>query len=135
MGMNLLLHPETIAICKLTKEVDPSDWTPLYPIHASIVDGHGRTVICNHAATRGREDFVIDQSAWRCFQIDAVMDFDMVGVMSNFSGLLADANIPLMAVCSFETDYLLVSPQHVEKAKQIFEMHGHSVTPPHRPLV
>ena len=134
VAMNLILHPETIAICKLVKEVDPSDWRPSLPLHASIVDGHGRTLICNQAAVKGNEKAISEQSPWRCFQIDAVMDFTVVGVMSNFSGLLASAHIPLMAVCSFETDYLLVPPQHVEAAIKIFETNGHSIERPNPPL-
>lgn len=132
-GMNLLLHPETVSICKLAKETDPIDWTPTSPIYASIVDGHGRTLICNQAATTGKEKLIIDQSVWRCFQINAVMDFEVVGVMSHFSGLLASVKIPVMAVCSFETDYLLVPPQHVDAARQIFETHGHTINTLHPP--
>ena len=125
--MNLNLFAEAIAICKLRKGFDPSTWQPQAPLYASIVDPHGRTLICLESATLGKAADILSQPSWRCFQIDAVMDFDTVGIMAEFSSLLAKADIPLMAVCSFETDYLLVQDQHLENSMRVFRAAGHQV--------
>lgn len=45
---------------------------------------------------------------WRAIKIEAVMDFSVVGVMAKFSSVLAEANIALFALSTFNTDYILV---------------------------
>jgi len=125
--MKLILFEDTIALCKLRDDADPANWNQVGPLHVSIRDPHGKTLLCHETATSGHESEIINQSWWRCFQIDAVMDFNTVGVLAEFSGLLAEQAIPLMAICSFETDYLLVQPRHVEAAANAFQQAGHSV--------
>ena len=126
----MILFEETIALCKLREDADPATWNQVGPLHVSIHDPHGKTLLCHETATASHETEIVNQSYWRCFQIDAVMDFNTVGVLAEFSGLLADKAIPLMAICSFETDYLLVAPKDVDRAREAFVAAGHDVSTP-----
>ena len=125
--MNLILFEDTIALCKLSDEADPANWNRVGPLHVSIHDPHGQTLLCHERVTSGHEPEIVNLSLWRCFQIDAVMDFNTVGVLAEFSGLLAERAIPLMTICSFETDYLLVQPRHVEAAAKVLQQAGHTI--------
>ncbi len=126
--MQLILFAETLAVCKLTEQANVGDWQVLPPLHVPIRDPHGQTLICHPSTLAGREADIIDRSAWRCFQIDAVMDFDTIGVLAEFSGILAQAGISILAVCSFETDYLLVPSHFVELARDALLASGHPVS-------
>jgi hypothetical protein len=125
--MNLILFRETFAICKLTDDADWSHWPVDGPLHVQINDPHGKTVICDAELAENRDIDIVNRSLWRCFQIDAVMDFNTLGVIAGLSRILADCQITLMVICSFETDYLLVPPKDVQQASDALRMAGHRI--------
>lgn len=67
------------------------------------------------------------ESGWRALQIDAVMDLGMVGVMAEISSILAAANVSLFAVSTYNTDYILVKNELLERACEALSAHGHEI--------
>ncbi|MBQ9595796.1 MAG: ACT domain-containing protein, partial [Synergistaceae bacterium] len=45
---------------------------------------------------------------WRGFRVKGVLDFSLVGILAKISGLLAENDIALFAVSTFNTDYIFV---------------------------
>ena len=127
--MQLNLFPETYAICKLRGEADIGHWVAAGPLYSLMFDTHGVTAVCPHefASHPDRCGDIAEKSLWRCFQIDGVLEFTEIGVLEEFSRLLANANISLFAVSSFSTDYLLVMEAAVDKATNVFIDAGHIV--------
>ncbi len=127
--MKLKLFPDAIVLCKLHDSTDVSQWLdPDSPLHVTIKDPHGKTVICRDSFTVGREAEIVDQSNWRFFQIDEVFEIDSIGVVAEFSQRLAAENISVFVISSYETDYLLVQPHATKRATEVFEQAGHQVT-------
>ena len=60
--------------------------------------------------TLARED------GWRAFRVKGSMDFSLVGVLARLSGALASRDIPIFAVSTFDTDYILVKGADFERA-------------------
>lgn len=56
------------------------------------------------------------EDGWRAFRIEGVLDFSLVGILSKISTLLADNNIGLFAISTFNTDYILVKREHEMEA-------------------
>ena len=48
------------------------------------------------------------EDGWRALYIDAQLDFSLVGVLAGISSALAENGIPLFAISTYDTDYLLV---------------------------
>lgn len=63
------------------------------------------SLVCPTAAvpanTMERDD------SWRAFRIQGVLDFSLIGILSKISALLADAEIGIFAVSTYNTDYIL----------------------------
>lgn len=58
---------------------------------------------------------------WRAFRIQGILDFSIIGVLSRLSTLLADNNISIFGVSTFNTDYILVKKNDFEKAIKILK--------------
>lgn len=56
------------------------------------------------------------EDGWRAFRIQGVLDFSLVGILARVSGVLADANVGLFAVSTFNTDYILVKGENLARA-------------------
>ena len=53
---------------------------------------------------------------WRAFRVKGSMDFSLVGVLARLSGVLAGRRIPIFAVSTFNTDYVLVKEADFARA-------------------
>lgn len=67
------------------------------------------------------------EDGWKAFRIEGVLDFSLVGILSEISGILAGNRIGIFAVSTFNTDYILVKKENFEKALAVLEENGHEV--------
>lgn len=64
---------------------------------------------------------------WRGFRIQGVLEFSLIGILSKLSGILAENNIGIFAVSTFNTDYILVKEENYEHALAVLSAEGYSV--------
>jgi uncharacterized protein len=72
-------------------------------------------------------DGVRQESGWRCLRVRGPLEFSMVGVLAALAEPLARANVPIFVVSTFDTDYILVSGAHVDRAGAALVGAGHVV--------
>ena len=68
------------------------------------------------------------QPGWSCLQIEEILDFSMVGVIAGISRVLADAQVSILTVSTYNTDYILVKTTDVDTALGALTAAGHVVT-------
>lgn len=64
---------------------------------------------------------------WRAFRIQGVLDFSLVGILSKIAGLLADSEISIFAVSTFNTDYVLTKEADYTRALSLLERAGYII--------
>lgn len=70
------------------------------------------------ASAEARED------GWRAMRIEGVLDFSLVGILASVSNTLATQKIPLFAVSTYNTDYVLVKQEHLDNAINALKTDG-----------
>ena len=66
------------------------------------------------------------ERGWRCFRVEGPLNFTLVGILSKITGVLAERQIPVFAVSTFDTDYLLVRTDHLCQARTALELAGYT---------
>ena len=64
---------------------------------------------------------------WRGFRIQGVLDFSLIGILSKLSGILAENEIGIFAVSTYNTDYILVKEENYERALTVLASKGYTV--------
>lgn len=64
---------------------------------------------------------------WRGFRIQGVLDFSLIGILSKLSGILAEHQIGIFAVSTYNTDYILVKEENYETALTVLASEGYTV--------
>ena len=64
---------------------------------------------------------------WRGSRIQGVLDFSLIGVLSKLSGILAEHNIGIFAVSTYNTDYILVKEEIYDRALTVLASEGYTV--------
>jgi hypothetical protein len=64
------------------------------------------------------------QRGFRALKIRGPLDFSLTGVLSRLLAPLAASEIPVFVVSTFDTDYLLVRDEHLQRAIEALEPVG-----------
>lgn len=64
---------------------------------------------------------------WKALRIQGVLDFSLIGILSKIASILADHSIPIFAVSTYNTDYLLTKKENYEKAITTLKNAGYKI--------
>ena len=65
---------------------------------------------------------------WKAFRVQGILDFSLVGILSEISAILAENEIGIFAVSTFNTDYILVRKGDFERALNALKEKGYRIT-------
>jgi uncharacterized protein len=77
-----------------------------------------------------QDDVPTDASAergWCALEVAGPLDFSLTGVVSSLVVPLAEEEIPIFLISTFETDYLLVREPDLHRAVEALTAAGHAV--------
>lgn len=83
------------------------------------------SLVCTTAAAPS--DTVEREDGWRGFRICGTLEFSLVGILSKLSAILADKGIGIFAVSTYNTDYILVKSENLERAVAALAEAGYKV--------
>jgi hypothetical protein len=72
---------------------------------------------------------------WVALKLEGPFPFAMTGVLASFLQPLADAGIPIFAVATFDTDYVLMKREKLEAASAALTSAGHELVQPRNPAL
>ncbi|MBU1205612.1 MAG: ACT domain-containing protein [Proteobacteria bacterium] len=126
MGFNwkLFLLPETMAICQVPKDVDVPQWALAASFYSITRTAEELSVVCPQTDV---PEGIKKDEGWRCLKVEGPLDFSATGILASLTMPLAKEEISVFAVSTYNTDYLLVKAQHLEKAVQILSQNGHRI--------
>ena len=71
------------------------------------------SIVCSEKIVIKSDNTDLD---WRCIKVVGPLEFSMTGVLARLSQALADANVSIFAISTFDTDYLLVKSDKLGEA-------------------
>jgi hypothetical protein len=126
LKLHLMQYDEDIAVARLGPGDSPHwDWRT-GPLQSITATNSETSVICGYAQVpRG----VTVQGPLRGFEIAGPLDFSMVGVMSGLLEPLARKGISILALSTYDTDWILVRSEQADEAAAVWRRNGHAVMP------
>lgn len=65
------------------------------------------------------------EPGWRCLAVDGTLSFDQVGILASLAQPLADVEVSIFVVSTYDTDYLLVKEDRLKEAEAALRAAGH----------
>ena len=72
-------------------------------------------------------DVIRRDDGWKRFRIQGVLDFSLVGILSKIATLLAENSIPIFAISTYNTDYVLTKAEYYGKALNALKQAGYTI--------
>jgi hypothetical protein len=124
--MDLRVLSDRLSVCRLPAD-SPWPGPPAGPSFYSVTRTDAEmSVVC-------REDsvpigaHVRVETDWRALEVAGPLDFSMVGVMAALTAPLADVDVSVFVVSTYDTDYVLVHAAALEKAVDALRSASHTV--------
>jgi len=122
--LKLLLLPETLAICRLDKDTPIPEWALKGGFFSVTRTVEELSVVCPQIQVPAG---MKSEEGWRCIKVQGPLDFLLTGILASLTTPLAKAGISVFAISTYDTDYLLVKEENLEKAIEILAKKGHGI--------
>ena len=67
------------------------------------------------------------EDGWMAFRIQGVLDFSMIGILSEISGILAENKIGIFVISTYNTDYVLTKKENYQRALDVLNRAGYKI--------
>jgi hypothetical protein len=123
-AFELVLVPGRFAICRLASQAPIPPELAAAPFVSITRTADELSIVCaeEHVPATAR-----CEAGWRCLAVKGPLAFTQVGVLAALAGPLAEAGIPILAISTFDTDYLLVQEPRLADAVVALRAAGHLV--------
>jgi uncharacterized protein len=117
--------PGRLAVCRAAADA---------PIPASGLEGEffcvmrtgdELSIVCPENRLPQDRDGVVVESGWIALKLEGPFPFAMAGVLASFLQPLAEAGIPVFAMSTFDTDYVLIKEENRKRALTALGTAGH----------
>jgi len=124
--------PERLAVCRLASDARIPTWA-LEGGFFCVVRTHDElSIVCAEDACSEdlcTEDRMGDgatvERGWVALKLEGPFPFSMTGVLASFVQPLAEAQIPIFAISTFDTDYVLIKRENLKGAVIALGAAGH----------
>ena len=122
--LRLFVLPETLVICRLPKDARVPPWALTGAFFSVTRTAEELSVVCPQSNV---PEGIKKEEGWRGLKVEGPLDFSATGILATLITPLAKEGISVFALSTYDTDYLLVKAQHLEKAVQILAQNGHQI--------
>jgi hypothetical protein len=77
------------------------------------------------------EHFEEEEGSWKILKIIGILDFGLIGIISKISAILANHEISIFVISTYNTDYIMVKKDKLEKAINILEQYNYEIIKRH----
>ena len=114
--------PYDLTVCKISSAADAPLETDFFFLEKTDEE---LSLVCEtrHVPLR----VVAREDGWRGFRVSGTMEFSLVGILAGIADILAEQQISIFAVSTYDTDYILVKQENFEKALKTLAGHGYTV--------
>jgi hypothetical protein len=124
--VNLEQFPEKLAVVQLGPGAEVPGWAESSSMFSITATARETSIVC---AARSVPKKAHQAGPFTAFAVEGPLEFSLTGVLASLLQPLADAEISVFAISTFDTDWILVPLDNAEQAAEEWRRAGHSVAP------
>jgi hypothetical protein len=67
------------------------------------------------------------ERGWRALEVEGPLEFGVTGVLASVAVPLAESGVCILAIATYETDYVLVRDEQLDLAAAALRARGHEI--------
>jgi hypothetical protein len=122
LQLKFRILPERLAVCRLEADHPIPAWALKGALFALVRASDEFSVVCEEGRI---PDGIRAEKDWVALRLEGPFPFSLTGVLVAFLEPLAEAKIPIFAISTFDTDYVLVKNEDTARAVKVLTAAGH----------
>ncbi len=122
--MIFTLLADTFAIVRMQPSDKTPDWATGGPFVSITRTSDELSIVCREMSVPAGTHA---DRGWQCLKLEGPIPLNTVGVAAEFTSVLAKAGVSVFPIATYDTDYLLVKGDRLERAADALKSAGHSV--------
>lgn len=122
--MTLTKLSHKLVVARLSADAPIPDWALESDFFSITRTADELSIVCRQS------DVPTDvqcQGDWFGLKVAGPLDFALTGILAGLAAPLAAASIPIFAISTYDTDYLLIPEAEIERAVTVLRAAGHDV--------
>ncbi len=117
---------ESFGICRLESGNKVPKWLKQEegPFYSLTRTSEELSIVC---PVEWIPDGIEAERGWRCLKVEGPLDFGEVGILLSLAKPLADVDVSIFALSTYDTDYLLLKEKDFDRAIKALERAGHEI--------
>ena len=121
---------ERLAVCRAATDAPIPAWAQAAEFFCVVRTTDELSIVCPQnridpsVLEQARTGWKVE-AAWAALKLEGPFPFSMTGVLASFVQPLAEAQIPIFAISTFDTDYVLVKEEDLQRALTTLHAAGH----------
>ncbi len=120
----LTVLPGHLAVCRLEPDSPIPKWVSGDFLSVTRTPGELSVVCPQERVPAG----ILCEKGWRALGLEGPLDFALVGVLAPVLAPLAEAGVSVFAVSTYDTDYVLVEDDQLDRAVDALRGRGYEVS-------
>ncbi len=124
-SLSLSVLGEKLAVCRLDPPAQEIPaWAAGAPFFSVTRTSDELSIVCPEERV---PPGVTCERGWRALKFDGPFEFGLVGVLASVAVPLAQCEVSILAIATYDTDYVLVQESQLDLATQVLREWGHEV--------
>jgi hypothetical protein len=116
--------PDTYGIVRLDPDAPVPDWALKGDFTSITRTSDELSIVC---PTRSLSPDIHSSHRWICLKLEGPFPFSLTGVLLSFIEPLSSSAIPIFAISTYDTDYVLVQEQDTDRTLDVLRHSGHEL--------
>ena len=112
------------AVVRLSAGAPVPDWAAKGGFTSATRSGDELSIVC---LVDNIPKDVSPDLCWICLKLEGPFSFSQTGVLLSFIEPLSDNGVPIFAISTYDTDYVLVQEGHMDRALDLLREAGHEL--------
>ena len=115
---------ERFIVCRLAADEPVPAWIPSGPLVSITRTQDELSIVCPEPTPAPDAKH---EAGWVALKLEGPFPFSQTGILASFLEPLAEGRIPIFAVSTFDTDYILIKHENLEAALHTLQNAGHQL--------
>jgi hypothetical protein len=123
-SLRLSVLEERLAVCRLEPRTQMPVWVTGAPFFSVTRTSDELSVVCPEEHIPAG---IACERGWRAFKLEGPFESGLVGVLASVAVPLAESEISILAIATYDTDYVLVEESQLDLATSALRKRGHEI--------
>lgn len=123
-SLRLSVLEHRLAVCRLQPDSEIPAWATVGPFFCVTRTTAEVSVVCPEERVPAG---ITCERGWRALEVEGPFEFGATGVLASVALPLAESGVGILAIATYETDYVLVKEEQLDLAAAALRARGHEM--------